>query len=189
MATLCVMKKWTPDYKSLMRRLHLVESRRGVGEYCFWCRSHRRPRSFLSSLYLLNQWVDFDQTCTDIIGRGGKKWLDFGDLDLIFKHFEILTKMLVCTHLLNQMTVSDQTSYVVTLGWFKDLIRFLWPWPNFQGHHTIKTDIFKFWPKKACLHPVSWTKWQILAKIHILQCWDGLKIWLDFGDLIFSGDI
>ena len=44
-------------------------------------------------------------------------------------------------------------------------------------------EIFKFWPKKACLHPISRTKWQILAKLHVLQHWDGLKIWLDFGDL------
>ena len=28
-------------------------------------------------------------------------------------------------------------------------------------------EIFKLWPKKACLHPISWTKWQILAKLHM----------------------
>ena len=78
--------------------------------------------------------------------EGGNKWLDFRDLYLIFKftaalrNFQILTKKkFVCTSLLNQMTDSGQTSYIVTLRWFKDLIRFWRPWPNFQGHHTIKT--------------------------------------------------
>ena len=92
-----------------------------------------------------------------------ENWLDFGDLDLFFK------KSLSAPYLLNQMTDSGQTSYILTLGWFKDLIRFWWPWPNFQGHHTIKTLKFSnLWPKKACLHPISWTKWWILAKLHIL---------------------
>ena len=43
------------------------------GAYCFWCGScrRRRPRSFLFALYLVNQYLDFDQTCTDIfLGRG-----------------------------------------------------------------------------------------------------------------------
>ena len=44
------------------------------------------------------------------------------------------------------MTDSGQTSSIVTLVWFKDLIRVWWPWPNFQVHHSIKT--VKFWPKK-----------------------------------------
>ena len=39
---------------------------------------------------------------------------------------------------LNQITDSGQTWYIVMLGWFKDLIRFWWPCPNFQGHYTIK---------------------------------------------------
>ena len=118
-------------------KLLCTPNQRGGGAYCFW---------FLSALYHLNQWVDFDQTCTDTLLAGGKKWLDFGDLDLIFKvtpalwNFQILTnKSLSAPHLLNQMTDSGQTSYIVTLGWYKDLIRFWWPWPNFQGHHTIKT--------------------------------------------------
>ena len=86
----------------------------------------------------------------------GKKWLDFGDLGLFFKvtpalwNFQILTKQnLSAPYLLNQMTDSGQTSYIVMLGWFKDLITFWWPWPNFQGRHTIKTKIVKFWPPKA----------------------------------------
>ena len=155
---------------------------RGAGTDCFWCRSRRHPHSFLSALYLLNQWVDFDQTCTDTLLGGGKKWLDFGDLDLIFKvtpahwNFQMLTQnlRLSAPYLLHQMTNSGQTSYIVTLRWFKDLIGFWWTWPNFQGHHTIKIvkmslvcilspePIGGFWPN---LH------------------WDMGKKWLDFGDL------
>ena len=44
----------------------------------------RRPRSFLSAPYLLNQWMDFDQTCTTHY-REGKEVIGFDDLDLIFK--------------------------------------------------------------------------------------------------------
>ena len=58
------------------------------------------------------------------------------------QHFELSKfdqKSLSASYLLNQMTDSGQTSYIVTLGWFKDLVRFWWPWPNLQGHHTIKT--------------------------------------------------
>ena len=76
--------------------------------------------------------------------EGLKKWLDFGDLDLIFKvrpalwNFQILTqKSLSAPYFLNQMTVLVKLHYTITLGWFKDLIRFWWPWPNF--HHTVKT--------------------------------------------------
>ena len=78
--------------------------------------------------------------------EGGKKWLDFGNLDLIFKvtpalwNFQLLTKKSLCApYLLNQMTDSGQTSDIVMVGWFKDLIRFWWPWLNFQGHYTVKT--------------------------------------------------
>ena len=94
-------------------------NRRGGGTYCFWCGSLRCRHCSLSALYLLNEWVDFDQICIDTL-----------------------------------------------LGKRKEVIRFWWPWSHFQGHTS--TDMFKFWPKKACVHPISWTKWRILAKLHIL---------------------
>ena len=52
----------------------------GAETYCFWCGSRRRwrPRCSLSALYLLNQCVDFDQTCTDTLLGGRKEVLDFG---------------------------------------------------------------------------------------------------------------
>ena len=55
-----------------------------------------------------------------------------------FSNFD--EKSLCAPYLLNQMMDSGQTSsYIVMLGWFKDWIRCWWPWPNFQGHQTIKT--------------------------------------------------
>ena len=73
--------------------------------------------SRLHSISWTNRWIltKFAQTH---YWEGVKKWLDFGDLDLIFK---------------------------VTPA--------LW--------------LIRFWPKKACLHPISWTKMRILAKLHI----------------------
>ena len=41
----------------------------------------------------------------------------------------------------------------------------------------------KFWPIKACLHTISWTKRWIQTKFHVLYHLDSKKIWLDFGDL------
>ena len=69
----------------------------------------------------------------------------------------------------------------------KEVVRFWWPWPHFQGHTSILN--VKFWPRKACLHPISWTKWWILAKHYALYHWDNEKNRLDFGDLdlIFQG--
>ena len=53
--------------------------------YCFWCRSIRCPHSFFSIHYLLNQLMDLTKLayihCLDV----GKRLLDFGDLDLIYK--------------------------------------------------------------------------------------------------------
>ena len=48
-------------------------------------RMRTRPHSFFPTGYLLNQWMDFDQTCIDTWLGGGKELIRFGDLDLIFK--------------------------------------------------------------------------------------------------------
>ena len=94
-------------------------NRMGWGDILLLVRIRWHPRSFLSALYLLNQWVDF-----------------------------------------------DQTGAVALLGQGKEVVRFWWPWSSFQGHTS--TLNVKFWPKKAWLHPVSWTKWWILARLHVL---------------------
>ena len=55
----------------------------GGGHNCIWCKSCRRI--FVSLCYLLNQWMDFDQTCINILLGGRKELIRFDDLDLIFK--------------------------------------------------------------------------------------------------------
>ena len=77
-----------------------------------------------SALYLLNQLVDYDQTCTDTPLDMEKKWSDFGFLDLIFKVTPALWRSnfdkkesLVCIYLLNQMMDSGQTLCIVSLGY------------------------------------------------------------------------
>ena len=42
-------------------------------------------RKSLCANYILNQWLEFDQTNTNTLLGYGKEWLDFGDFDLIFK--------------------------------------------------------------------------------------------------------
>ena len=89
--------------------------------------------------------------CPNFQGHHSIKTVKFSNFDP--------KKKLVCTimwpYLLNQMTDSSQTSYIVTLGCFKDWFRFRWPWPNFQGHHTIKTVKWAF---AALLspEPINW---------------------------------
>ena len=34
-----------------------------------------------TALYLLQVWMDFDQTCVDVLLGGGRERLDFGDTD------------------------------------------------------------------------------------------------------------
>ena len=142
--------------------------------------------SHYSPLYLLNQWVDFDQTFTDILLEGRKEVITLVTLTSFSRsqeHFEIFKfwpiKSLSAPYLLNQMTNSSQTSYIVTLGWFKDLFRFWWPWPNFQGHHTIKTVKFSI---------VDKNKKSLSAPFLLNQMTDSGQIlwklkWLDFGEL------
>ena len=116
---------------------------KGRGTYCFWCGSRRRrqrPRRFLSALTSWTNWWILTKLAQAHYWDERKKWLDFGDLDLIFKDTPALIfsnfeqKRLSAPYLLSQMMGSGETSYIVTMGWFKELVRFWWPWPNFQGH-------------------------------------------------------
>ena len=64
--------------------------------------------------------VDFDQTYTETPFGHGKKWLDFGDLDLIFKVTPAIwmsnfdKKSFSAPFLLNQMIDSGQTLCIVS---------------------------------------------------------------------------
>ena len=154
------------------------------GGHCFWCGSHRCRCSLLSALYLLNQWMDFDQTCTDTLLGEGKTvirfwwpWPHFQGHTGTLKFFNFDQKSLSAPYLLNQMTDSGQTSYIVTLGCFKDFIRFWWPWGNFQGHYTIKTVQMSLVFTLSC-EPIHGF-WPNLYRNY----WNMGKKWLDFGDL------
>ena len=85
----------------------------------------------------------------------------------------------LCAHYhFNQWPEFDQTSTDTSLGQGKEVIRFWWPWPNFQGHYIIKTLKVSL----VCTL-ISWIKrWNFTSLAQILQ-WDWGKKWLDFGDL------
>ena len=94
----------------------------------------------MSALSFLNQLVDFEK-CLDPTCISWTKWW-------------ILAKLYVLYHW-------DE---------WKELIRFWWPCPNFQGHHTIKT--------------VKMSLVCTLSPEPIGGFWPNLgKKWLDFGDL------
>ena len=57
----------------------------------------------------LNQWLEFDQTSTDTSIGWGKKGLDFGDLDLIFK----------VTTLYNEGCVQWEGGYLISIAYYR----------------------------------------------------------------------
>ena len=66
-----------------------------------------------------------------------KCWLDFGDLDPIFKvtgGLRLMENGLSASYLLKERIDFNQTCTSILLGHVKELIRFWWPWPHFQGH-------------------------------------------------------
>ena len=54
--------------------------------YCFCCRSRRRPRSFMSVRYLLDQWLDFDQNCIDTLSGWVVTWFLLGYTVRMFEY-------------------------------------------------------------------------------------------------------
>ena len=114
----CKNPKWvkhfykTPvkTFTHIHKRIFMSPQPKGRGTYCFWCGSRRcwrrRPRCSLSAPYRLkfrtNGWI-LTKLAQTHYWEGRKKWLDFGDLDLIFKvtpalwNFQILTRNLICT--------------------------------------------------------------------------------------------
>ena len=69
--------------------------------------------------------------------EGEKCWLDFGVLDPIFRvtgGLRLLEKSLSTPYLLKEWIDFNQTRTSILLGHVKELIRFWWPWPHFQGH-------------------------------------------------------
>ena len=185
---LCINK----IYKALQRALTLIELAPcpyyvlpikgevqgfGGGWYCFCCGSHRNrhPRSVLFALYLLNQWVDFDQTgIYALLGREKEvirsRW----------PHFQCHTSTLNVKFWLNKVCLQP-------ISWIKwrilaklsvlqrwdssKILKYLMILIYFQGHHTIKMSIAcTLSPEPIC---GFWQK-----KYH---CGMGKK-WFDFGD-------
>ena len=56
-----------------------------------------------------------------------------------FVKFLNAVKSLYAHYLFNQWPEFDQTSTDKLLGRGKEVIRYRWPWPYFQGHYIIKT--------------------------------------------------
>ena len=139
-----------------------------------------------SAPYLQNEWIDFDQTCTTILLREGKELIRFWWPWPMFKVTEgggverghrLFENGFSASYLQNEWKDFDLTCTAILLWHGKELIRFWWPWPHFQGHTSLD-----YW-NMACLHPISWRNRWILTKLAQLYCCDMEKNWLDFGDL------
>ena len=66
-----------------------------------------------------------------------KNWLDFGGPDPIFKvaqGLRLLENGLSAPYLMKEQMDFDQTCTTILLWHEKEMIRFWWPWPHFQGH-------------------------------------------------------
>ena len=105
----------------------------------FYCFKFVSVASCLHSVSLMNGWIL--AKLTQIYHWVGEKyWLDFDDLDPIFKvtQGQIVGKgwKIACTHPIswrNKMDF-DHTCTSRLLENVKELIRFWWPRPHFQGH-------------------------------------------------------
>ena len=91
----------------------------------------------LYAAYLMEEWIDFDQTCKTILLLHEKELLDFGDLDPIFKvtgGLWLLENGFPTPYLQNEWMDFYQTCIAILLRQGQKLIGFSWPWPHFQGH-------------------------------------------------------
>ena len=103
----------------------------------------------LSAHYFQNKLVHI--YCCDM----EKNWSDFSDLDLIFKvtqGLRLLENGLSAPHLMKELMDFDQTCTTILLWHEKELIRFWWPWPHFQGHR--RAQIVEKW--LFCTLPPEW---------------------------------
>ena len=97
---------------------------------------------------------------------------------LPFVNFLNAVKSLCAHFLFNQWPEFEQTSTDIWSGWGKEVIKFWWPWPYFQGHYIIKTL------KVSLVYTlISWINRWNLTKLAQIHNWDWGKKWLDFGDL------
>ena len=133
----------------------------------------KKKKKKLTAPYLLNQMIDSGQTSCIIAFYSYNIWFTFGDLCPVFKVNTLLRLLkwaLAALYRLNQWVDIDQTCTETSLRQRKEVIKFWWTLSHFQGH--ISTVNIQFWPNKACLHPISWTKWWIPTKHRVMYHWD-----------------
>ena len=97
-------------------------------------------------------------------------------------HFEtqiLIEKSLSAHYLFNQWLELYQISTDTSLGQGKEVIRFWWPWPHFQGHCIIKTLKMSL----VCTLSYESNRWN-LTKLAQIHHWDGGMKWLIWVTLI-----
>ena len=117
------------------------------GTCCFWCGSRRLQ--LIYALYLLNQWVDFDQTGTDTLLWWGKEVIRFW---WRWPHFQGHTSTFLCQicrrqhsflsalYLLNKWVDFDQSGTDTLLGREKEVLDFQWSRQSFRSTRKCETD-------------------------------------------------
>ena len=97
---------------------YLVPPTEGEGEkYCFGADPVGVGVLVVHCLHSVSwtNWWSLTKLAQTHYWEGGKKWLDFGDTDLIFKVIpEKTKKVLSAPYLLKQTTDSDQNSYILS---------------------------------------------------------------------------
>ena len=63
------------NHSHMGKSLYLCPPTGKVGEYIVFGADPVGVRFFFSLHYLLNQFIDFDQTCKDTLFRGGKEFI------------------------------------------------------------------------------------------------------------------
>ena len=93
--------------------------------------------NFVSVRYLMNQWTNLYQTCTDTMLGGCEKLIWFWWPFKVTATFCNVWNFVSGCSLLNQWTYFDQTCIDTMFGGCEELIRLWWPWLNFQGHSDL----------------------------------------------------
>ena len=124
----------------------------------------------LHTISWMNGWIFTKLVhlyCWDI----EKNWLDFGDLDPIFKvtgGLILLENGFSASYLQNEWMDFDQTCTAILLRQGQEKIRFWWPWPHFQSHR--RAQIVGKW--LVCTLSPEWMDWFLLnLYIYIVVTW------------------
>ena len=132
-------------------------------------KSEHQARHLLTTmewLWFYHNWESNLHTLLLGIMSPQPKWGDI--LLLVWIPLELGIRVASCLHSIFSTNGWILTKLAQTHYWEggKKWFRFWWPWSHFQGHTSNLN--YQILTKKAYLHPISWTKWRILAKFHIL---------------------